>query len=52
MKVKGEISKKLKVGTKPVGTGAVDYDVIVAPAGRHRLLGGKWRQSGKVAEEG
>jgi len=30
--------------TKTVGTGAVDYDAIVAPTGRHGFAGAKCRQ--------
>lgn len=27
--------RRSEIGTKPVGTGAVDYDAVVAPTGRH-----------------
>jgi hypothetical protein len=32
---------------KPLGSGAADYDRVVALEGRHGFAGAKWRQSGK-----
>jgi hypothetical protein len=34
------------LGTKPLGSGAVDYDIVVAPEGWHRFSGEKFPFSG------
>jgi len=47
-----EAPRAQKMGTKPLGRGAVDYDAVAAPKGRHSLPGGQVPSMSKGAEDG